>query len=570
NVGRSEAVSANLAFTLPVEFTLVSGNLSRSFDTITAIDGVVEHEITINVSDNVNVSSVILYAQGTANNANSTNTTLNITITNPRIVSLTEVITNNVPGPSSGGGGPSNSGGGGSVSIVYSKTVEVVRGGNQFEFDVPVSAKTSDLSNVRLSITGYDPKYITITPKVIDNITRGTTESFRVIVQAPSYKSYEEIPLKVVIIADIISGNAKSVYSETQNIKLVVEEISHNDSSSSIDDAKNALEFMKSKGYNTLGIEQQILSAESKLADRKNKDAYDLANQAIATKEQAISTDNFIRKLVQVLADPSKVTILLLDSIKPDGIYLNMSRSDLTSVTGVFTNPDIKENINLALVAFERGDYALALQRAMSAQTLLLLERKGNALVFTYLYWPYMILAIVLIIVGGFVVRRYYQKDRLSRRIADLNKKEENLAKLIVQNQTRYFAGKLSSTEFHKIMNQHHAELVKLRTERTTLRNRRVKMLPNYEVTHELVRETKEIETKVKKLQTLFYNEAKISEPEYKAEFESLNTRLAEIEEERAALKLMQHHTRTKGIKMTHEEEKTFKEKLESFLGGKK
>ena len=75
---------------------------------------------------------------------------------------------------------------------------------------------------------------------------------------------------------------------------------------------------------------------------------------------------------------------------------------------------------------------------------------------------------------------------------------------------------------------------------RLNLRNKRIKLLKPEQILIDLENEKKEVESEVKLIQTSFYKNKKISESNYKLQFESLNQRLAEIEEDRAVIHLMQ------------------------------
>ena len=119
-----------------------------------------------------------------------------------------------------------------------------------------------------------------------------------------------------------------------------------------------------------------------------------------------------------------------------------------------------------------------------------------------------------------------------------MNSKGENIRKLIRDSQESYFAGKISASEYHRVIDQHQNKLSDIKKTRVGLRNQRIKMLKPREVIMDLKLERMQIEGEIKELQTDYYKSHKISEQEYKLQFEILNGRLAEIEDERTTLSL--------------------------------
>jgi hypothetical protein len=88
-------------------------------------------------------------------------------------------------------------------------------------------------------------------------------------------------------------------------------------------------------------------------------------------------------------------------------------------------------------------------------------------------------------------------------------------------------------------MSNYENNLARIKQERLSLRNRRIKMLKPQQILQDLIMEREQVESEIKKLQERFYRDKKISENEYKIEFKVLNERLAEIEGERITLELL-------------------------------
>jgi len=265
-----------------------------------------------------------------------------------------------------------------------------------------------------------------------------------------------------------------------------------------------------------------------------------------------------LRRLLIALEDPRKNSLIVGNVIKEiDKKYENKPLSELITGKTIFSTEEIKETINLAIAAFERGDYDKASERAESAQLLLLLERKYSPSLFMYLYWHIVLIFLIFLIISGVFGRRTYKKISITKKIEDINKEEENIKTLFVQNQKKYYSGKISSNEFHRIEAQNNNRIANIRKKRINLRNKRVKILTSQKVQKDLELERSQIQKKIKEIQTQYYKNKKISESEYKLQFKSLNERLAEIEDERTTLLLLEKTKKPKRKKLPKKTKKT-------------
>jgi len=202
--------------------------------------------------------------------------------------------------------------------------------------------------------------------------------------------------------------------------------------------------------------------------------------------------------------------------------------------------------MGLAIVAFERGDYATALERAEKARTLMLFEKKGSLFVFFYNYWYIIATLILVLTISGFVGYQQYQKISIVRRIDELNTEEDNVRALVAENQKNYFARKIGPTEYHRLGGRYDQRLVRLREIRTKLRGIRVRLMRPSQIKKDLEIEKKEVFDEIKRLQELYYAKKKISENEYAARFRVLEERLAEVEGERITTEVMSREHKEK------------------------
>lgn len=560
NLGTSEATDVYLVWTLPSEFSVTSGNLTRYFSNI-PVGLSSTNTIVLDVSSTINQSAVNITASASSSNADSDSQTKAVTITNPITVTETIVVTT----PPSGGGGGGLATGGGGGEIVYSKEIEIVRGESDFfKVDVENRMYNSSLQDLTLTLTGFSEsnfsidKYFSISPKIIKLIPPRSKTYFTVELTAPSYKGFEENTIKAVINGFINTNGKLTSYTEKQNILLIIQEINFTAANLSLSQAEKAIAEMISRGYNVEKVNQLFSEASSLLSLRRNKDAYDLTEEILVIKKKSFEVNSLINLIEEAIINPKKMNLLSGNSIK-DLEYKGKKISLRTILSGraIFGGDSAQDILDIARAAFLRGDYDLAEERAKSAQVLLILERKGNFGLFIYLYWHLILASMFILSIFGILIYRKYQKVSVSSKIRDLNKEEANILKLNIENQKKYFSGKISSNDYEKLEETNNKRMAKIEKLRIELRNRRIKTLKPRDVLLELNSEKIQIENLIKKIQFAFYKNKKIGEKEYKMQFNSLNSRLAEIERDRTTLYLMEKQVELKKDSVKENVEKT-------------
>ena len=68
-------------------------------------------------------------------------------------------------------------------------------------------------------------------------------------------------------------------------------------------------------------------------------------------------------------------------------------------------------------------------ERAEAAQMLLILERQGDVGLFLYLYWPFVLAGLFLIVFASLIGVRMYKKFSIERQIKNFNVEEANIRK---------------------------------------------------------------------------------------------------------------------------------------------
>ena len=548
NVGTAAATNGSLNWTLPLGFTNSTGSLMNATFSNLDIGEVFCNNVTVNIDSGAATGSKTISINAScAENVSSSDSK---TITVNAAPAATVV---------SGGGG----GGGGftkaeveqqieAEKVVVTKTVHIVRGEKE-SFDIEIFNKFTDknLEGLELSMIGFISKYISVSPTRIEKIEPGQSAKFVVKIIGPIYGKYSEQSLNATIRGSVvkegtIKGSISSEYLETQYITLIIHEISQNETRQSLTDAENALNLMRNETFNIGNAEDLLASAKEKLAQGRYEEAAAIAAQIEKIKKDSILADNLLRRIMEVENNPGKTSLLLAKGLKEfDSSFEGLSLKEISGKIQ-FSNAAITEMMGLAIVAFERGDYATALERAEKARTLMLFEKKGSLFVFFYNYWYIIATLILVLAISGFVGYRQYQKVSVVKRIDELNSEEDNVRALVAENQKNYFARKIGPTEYHRLEGRYDQKLVRLREIRTKLRGIRVRLMRPAQVKKDLEIEKRQVFDEIKRLQELYYEKKRISENEYAARFRVLEERLAEVEGERITTEVMSREHKEK------------------------
>lgn len=534
NSGTQAATGVYLNWTLPSGFSLNSGSLNRNLGTLPiGISGT--NTITVNIASDADEGYVNITAIATSTNADSSSTFKQITIGTPPTV--TETTTTSTEG---GGGGAATAG----TAVVYDDIIEIVRGKTkEFEIQIDNPYINSSLEELTLELTGYLTQYVDVILGEIDKIKSGETKSFIVKLTIPSYEEFKDYTLTAKISGKLITPTKIQSYRETQTIKLRIQEIPKEEALASLENAKKAIELMQEAGFNIKEAESLLEQAKQKLEEGvNNNEIYNLAQKIIEIKDLAFEADDLISRIKEVLKNPRKIG-LITGNVAREIINLDgeaVPTKSLLTGKAIFGSKSAKDILDLATAAFLRGDYALSIERAKSAQILLILERKGNFALFLYLYWHIILISILFFSFIGIIGHRQYQRATVSRKIIGINKEEKNIKETMKSSQKKYFSGKISASQYDRANSQHQKRLAQIKKARLNLRNKRIKILESRQILKELDSEKNQAEEEIKELQTAFYKTRKISEKEYKMQFKILNERLTEIESERATLDLVQ------------------------------
>jgi len=186
------------------------------------------------------------------------------------------------------------------------------------------------------------------------------------------------------------------------------------------------------------------------------------------------------------------------------------------------------------IAAFEREDYAAALERAGEARLALALETKGfGSLFFLLDSWPAFALGILTSAVVAILGYRRLLSQKLRARIRALDTEEENVLRLMRETQQAYFTERrIGPDSYSETMEQHRRRLAEMRQQRTQLRSKRVTHLSHKNLLKDLEVERAAVSERLKSLQKEYFTKRSIPKESYDEQSEAYLKRIAEIEGE--------------------------------------
>jgi hypothetical protein len=202
--------------------------------------------------------------------------------------------------------------------------------------------------------------------------------------------------------------------------------------------------------------------------------------------------------------------------------------------------PDTRDELELAKIALNREDFALALQRAQDAELIEVLETKGqfNVTRFVRNNWWQLIISLAIF---GVVLLFGYKQIRIwliKRRIKNLHREEESIRELILETQISYAKDQsISESQYDRYVRQYEERLSKIKQERIKLRSKRAGVMDIKQELKGLQDERKEVQNQSKKIQNQYFVQRKMSKNQFTSEHQSNSSRLAEINAEEQILK---------------------------------
>ncbi len=425
NIGNETATGVRLNFSLPSGFSNTSGNashfvgslsqgasytstLSLSIDPASAGAGAVALMVNSSCSEGSNASDSAVIGvscsstDGVCGLGCSSSTDSDCQDGGGGSSAGTTVI--------SGGGAPVTEN---ALSLSAPQRLELERGSNH-SFSVNIEYGLSFTSDsLSLEVSGYPLTYVTVSPEERNGVNQGDTVRFIVTLEAPGYISQGQYNLSMEL-----SGGGRTLNRTLSGShSMTVSVVSTGEESDLLDRARELSAEMQEAGYSAENMNASIERMDALAGEWDYEAAREIAEQVIEKAELAFRVEGMMAGLEGDIS-----------SAKENGIEA----------------PESESLLRLAEMAFQRGDYQRAEERALSARASFSLETYGLLWVLSGIRenWVFLGMGAAGLAAALLLGRRYTATRLLRARISSLRLEERGLERMIVNLQKAYFSAR--------------------------------------------------------------------------------------------------------------------------------
>jgi hypothetical protein len=417
--------------------------------------------------------------------------------------------------PGNGGGG----GGGGSSSASTkidqsSANFELTRGSeNEFEFEVR-NKYDSELRNINISVSGINSEYIIIKPTTISSLKSKTAKNISVKINAPAYFTGKKYTLIFEITGTMIDNSTQkeTELTDRKSVTLYIVEIPRTQANELVFNATSLLNEMNEGGM--------ILKEAKALFDSINSTYSDVEFGKL----------KLIYSELKLLHDNAFMALSLIEELT-----LNLEDAELNGIKAT----EAKKLLLLGQTIYERGDYALALERLKEAKLTYALEVKGEFnLAYAIKNHPLesfgILLGLGLVSLGSGLLIRL---QLLRRKLRMLNEEEVLLLELMKVIQKECFEkNHMSMEEYESAMYQYENRLSETVQEKITVETKIANILKVKGKRIALGEEKARLTSMLRRVQDDYLNKGKIETRIYENMVKSYTARLSEVEEQIATM----------------------------------
>jgi hypothetical protein len=407
-------------------------------------------------------------------------------------------------------------GGGGGISYVpmqieeikSSASFEFVRGGNQaFNFEIKNEHKLP-MQNVSIKVSGLNSEYLSIEPSHIESIEPWDVANISVKISAPSYFSQGIYSLMFDIEGFLVTNNTRTTFKEKKKATLYILEMSRNDSAGLLNASMKIIEEMKAKRINTKEAGQLLANSKDAYENLDFLSVKKYYESLIALKENSFESLQIINELYSKINESEKAGIEVSET---------------------------KKMLFLAETAFERGDFALALERLKEAKLTYALEVKGEFNIFKTIEnhpgeTAAAFFAVFIVSLSSTLIirlRLYKRKLRM------LHEEEKLLLELMKVVQRECFEkNRMSMEEYREAMRQYEMKLSETIEDKIRIETKIANILKIKGKKKALIEEKNRLSELIKQTQDKYLNKAQLDTRVYERMIRSYSTRLTEIEEQ--------------------------------------
>jgi hypothetical protein len=530
NQGQGNAQNVTLYFTLPSGWTNTSGALNKTVSSLSK-GGSSSNSITVSIPSDASTGTQTIFVNATGENSTSATIPSTHLRGDSKSVNVLAKPTQG-SGPSDGGtpqqpSSPSSSGGGGGVvtkaavgETIYTTETFMIKRGTEQSVLITITNlyRNATLENIQPAITGFMSQYITIFPSIIKKLDYMKNQKLNLTIFVPPYLEKKDYKLTLKITADIVALNPKIAgftskpLTEFRSLLFKILEVSPEEGRYIVEQAKKDAQAMIDADFPTTRVKELLVQAEQAVNETDFKLAAMLAEQISKMKDNAFEADRSIKGIRTGIEDAKSKWLKI---------------------------PETEKALALILKAFEREDFATALQRTKNARLTLILETKGKINIFWFLtkYWWAVILTVIALSIISFLIYKSLIIAIINQRLRNLIKEEASIKELMKETQSKHLKeGSVSTTQYNKIMAQYASRLNKIKQTGAKLRNKRVGILRTEKEIENLEREKREIRNLMKKAQVDYLEKGILTRGKFMDIYDAHKIRLAEVGEEEALL----------------------------------
>ncbi len=408
-----------------------------------------------------------------------------------------------VSGGGSGGGGSSS----GDLFDKSEATIELVRGEEQ-SFQLRIENKlSSPKENIFVEVSGINSEYIQLNPSNVSFLDKNSYIDINVSISSPKYFNYGKYLLSFEIEGEMVTNKSRLPFKELRYITLYIVELKRDSAINLLNQSENLIFEMNDSGLKVENLIEILNEMNISLGN------YDYG--ALKLKyEDLLNIYNSASQSKQIIEE----------------LNLGIERANKKGI-------DVTETQKLLFiseVAFERGDYILALERLNQAKLSYALEVKGE---FNIIYEiknnPLEFLGILMGLgVFGFGGSLATRRVLYKKKIKLLEDEEKLLLELMKVVQRDCFQrNKLSMEEYQEAMHQYENKLSEAIQDKIKFQAKLANLMrlkPKRDILNEERLNLVEI---MKKIQIRYLKEAKVETRIYENMMKSYSSRLSEIEE---------------------------------------
>jgi hypothetical protein len=409
------------------------------------------------------------------------------------------------PGGSSGGGG-----GGGNTGVLEKSeaTFELLAGKEQ-EFTLPIENKfAGKKENIKITVSGINSEYITITPNKIDSIDPYSSRNITIKITAPAYFTEKEYQLYFIITGEIVSNKTRQTFSEKKLVTLHIVELSREGVDKLISDSSVMIEEMNKSNMNTKGVSGLYSSMQDYYNNLDFNNVENTYNKIKEMHDNAFTSIKLMSELKDSIANAEKNGIKILDT---------------------------KKLLYMAEAAFNRGDFSSALESLKQAKLSFAIETKGEfnlgyAIKNHPVYTFYVILGLLVFSFGGtFAIKIKLYREKLKY----LDDEEKLLLELMKTIQRQCFEkGNLEIEEYKEAMSQYESKLSSTIKERINIETKLSNLLKLRGKKRALGEEKERLVSLIRDVQDRYLNKGLLETRVYQDMLKIYSERISEIEEQ--------------------------------------